>query len=69
MGGTAVDKIQRKTAKDRPPVRRIPNLAVNLYEMNADDVFETTGHVIIDSSLGMLADAPEEPSATKGTTR
>lgn len=44
--------------------RKIRNEAMALYEMNADDMFRTTGHVVIDSSLGLVTEsAPSHSSA------
>jgi hypothetical protein len=32
----------------------VANEAMRLYEMNADDTFERTGRLVIDSSLGLV---------------
>lgn len=39
---------------------RVPNEAVALYEMNADEVLDAAGHVVIDSSLGLILGSPRE---------
>lgn len=40
------------------PQRRAPvaNEAIVLYDMNADEMLHMTGHVVVDSSLGIIAD-------------
>ncbi|PSR28849.1 MAG: hypothetical protein C7B43_09200 [Sulfobacillus benefaciens] len=35
--------------------KRVPNEAIFLYDMDADDVFLSLGYVVIDSSLGLVA--------------
>ncbi len=34
----------------------VANEAIVLYDMNADEMLHTTGHVVVDSSLGIIAD-------------
>jgi hypothetical protein len=57
---TGVDGSLRK-----PPngVRRVCNESWRLYELNVDQVFAHTGHVAVDSSLGVSDAAP--PGARK----
>nr|WP_242848364.1 hypothetical protein [Sulfobacillus thermosulfidooxidans] len=50
--------------------QRIRNEAVFLYDMNADDIFQSNGYVVIDSSLGLVyphvtnrEDAKNNPSS------
>ncbi|MCY0909259.1 hypothetical protein [Sulfobacillus sp. hq2] len=40
-------------ASQRKP-GKVRNEAVFLYDMNADDLFESQGYLVIDSSLGMI---------------
>ncbi len=40
--------------RSRPRVGRARNWVIRLYDMNADEVFARTGHLVIDSSLGLL---------------
>jgi hypothetical protein len=48
----------------RVSVRRGPrrpyNEAMRLYEMNVDEVFQATHHVVTDSSLGLVPDEPRD---------
>lgn len=48
--------------QDRNP-SRVRNEAVALYEMNADEVFDTDRHMVIDSSLGLILGSPREGGA------
>ena len=34
--------------------KRVRNEAVFLYDMNVDDVFQTLGYIVLDSSLGLI---------------
>ena len=53
----------------RPPALTSPAVAVNeamrLYEMNADDTFERTGRLVIDSSLGLMDPESEGPPSKR----
>lgn len=35
---------------------RVHNEAIALYDMNADEMLHKTGHVVVDSSLGIIVD-------------
>jgi hypothetical protein len=43
-------------AKATESLRQVPNESVALYDMNADDLLEQTGHLVVDSSLGIIVD-------------
>lgn len=49
--------MQEKSSR-RPPVRRGAvrprNESMMLYEMNADEALHLSGHIVIDSSLGLV---------------
>lgn len=45
-----------ETVSRRGPAR-VRNEAVLLYDMNADDLFDSQGYVVIDSSLGLIGPA------------
>jgi hypothetical protein len=52
---TGVDG-SRRNPQDK--ARRVCNEAWRLYELNVDQVFAHTGHVAVDSSLGVSGAAP-----------
>ncbi len=43
--------------------KRVRNEAVFLYEMNADEVFQNMGYIVIDSSLGLIGPSMGTPGA------
>lgn len=43
-----------KTANAEPHPNRVRNEAVFLYDMNVDDIFQSNGYIVIDSSLGLV---------------
>jgi hypothetical protein len=53
----------RKQPPDRG--RRVCNEAWRLYELNVDQVFSRTGHVAMDSSLGVSGAVPAAPSGER----
>ena len=40
--------------KKSPRAQRVRNESVSLYDMGVDDVLETEGFVVLDSSLGLV---------------
>lgn len=50
----------------KPGKRRVRNEAIGLYDMNADEIFHAKGYVVIDSSLGLVQDAPSPLADDRG---
>ncbi len=50
-----------QTGSTSHPRHRIRNQAVDLYEINADDLLQSEGFVIIDSSLGVMRESGSRP--------
>lgn len=42
--------------------KRVRNESVSLYDLDADDVLETQGYVVLDSSLGLVKPTTKAPS-------
>ncbi|OLZ09840.1 hypothetical protein [Sulfobacillus thermosulfidooxidans] len=54
-----------KTVISDAKPQRIRNEAVFLYDMNADDIFQENGYVVIDSSLGLVTPRVNNREAEK----
>ncbi len=55
-------------ADDQKPLshgKRVRNESVSLYDMGADEVLETQGFVVLDSSLGLIKPSPTTRSASR----